>query len=114
MGTVADHLDPKPGIILPPQFRAAREPGPERRLMLGVLDDALDTYRRHADLPARRHRRLFAETERWLLSDDITWPFSFLNLCDALGIDADWLRARLRHPLPAARCAPSPRAAAAS
>jgi hypothetical protein len=102
----------EPQTILPVQFHAARAARPERRLLLAVLNDALDTYRKHADLPGRRHRRLFAETEQWLFSDDVAWPFSFMNLCHALGIDADWLRRRLRSPLGATRGAPVPPTAA--
>ena len=73
-----------------------RAPIPEARLMLAILDDALATYRTEAGRPGLKHRRRAAEAEEWLFSDDIRWPFSFLNVCHTLGIDEGWIRARLR------------------
>ncbi len=35
----------------------------------------------------------------WFASDDRLWPFSFLNICDVLDLDAHWLRARLAQKL---------------
>jgi hypothetical protein len=62
--------------------------------MLAVLEDALSIYRKFARLPGRKHRRLLLETEQWLFSDDTGWPFSFINVCHAIGIDVAWLRSR--------------------
>jgi len=30
--------------------------------------------------------------EAWVLSDDVSWPCTFRRICDALGIDPDYLR----------------------
>jgi hypothetical protein len=84
----------EPGAILPVQFYPAAGMRSEKRLMLAILEDALEIHRKYAPNPGRRHERLVAETERWLLSDDTAWPVSFLNVCSALGIDAAWLRAQ--------------------
>jgi hypothetical protein len=43
-------------------------------------------------LRARRH---LAEVEAWFASDDDVWPFSFVNLCHALDLDASSVRSRL-------------------
>ena len=86
----------EPYVVMPVQFHAAPATSPEKRLMLAVLDDALDIYRKHAHAPGRRWRRSVAETESWLFSDDTSWPFSFVNVCQMLGIDVDWLRMQLR------------------
>jgi len=64
---------------------------PEIMLLFAVLHDAVGIVRRG---PAR-NGRLFAETRDWFLSDDILWPTSFLNICDALDLEPDRLRARL-------------------
>ena len=42
-----------------------------------------------------RARRLAAEAKTWVRSDDRAYPFSFLNIIDVLGVDADAVRARL-------------------
>ena len=69
--------------------------------MLAVLEDALGIYRKYAGVPGRRRRRLITETEQWLFSDDTGWPFSFVNVCHALGIDVALFRAQRRRPTPA-------------
>src|SRR5262249_27936229 len=88
--------------VLPVQFHAARAIEPERRLMLAVLDDAIGIYRKYAPVRGRKRRVLVRETEEWLFSNDASWPFSFVNLCQALDLDVAWLRAQLRRPTSAA------------
>jgi hypothetical protein len=34
----------------------------------------------------------FAEAEAWILETDSEWIFSFINCCEVLGIDPDYLR----------------------
>jgi hypothetical protein len=67
----------------------------EQRLMLAALEDALRIIvRRGADRKGRS-RRDFVEERAWVLSNDEGWPFSFLNICDAVDIDPKGLRTRL-------------------
>jgi hypothetical protein len=87
-----------PQTVLPVQFYPERATGPEQRLMLAVLEDALGVYRKYPRMPDRRHRRLVAEAEQWLFSDDTSWPFSCVNVCHTVGIDVSWLRGQLRRP----------------
>jgi hypothetical protein len=64
----------------------------ERRLMLAVLEDALRTV-----TGARLGRTNVTWLQRelaWFLSGDRSHPFAFECICDALDIDADWLRGR--------------------
>jgi hypothetical protein len=68
---------------------------PERLLMLAVLEEAVDTYRKHVRPANRRGARLFHEADSWCQSDDIGWPYSFVNICHALGIDVDYMRSGL-------------------
>src|SRR5215831_11677543 len=66
-----------------------------RALMLAVLEDAvrcIEAGRRRRSFDARR---LAAEAEAWVRWNRRDWPFSFLNVCDVLGFDADALRKRL-------------------
>jgi hypothetical protein len=81
----------------------------EKRLMLAVLEDALFILLAAARLPSQCRRARYRETLDWILSDDRTWPFSFLRVCEALDIDPDRLRGELAPWLsPLARGAASP------
>ena len=68
----------------------------ERRLLLAVLEDAIRTYRRYAFANDRHGAVLLSHVEEWFASDDTDWTFSFAAICDALGLDASYLRGGLR------------------
>jgi hypothetical protein len=89
-----------PDTILPGQLDNVSAPCPEWRLMLAVLEDAVAIYRKYAGMGGRKHRKLLRETEEWLFSDDTSWPFSFVNACQTVGVDVTWLRAHLRTTAP--------------
>ena len=65
---------------------------PEKSLMLAVLLDAVECFQKYALLQDNYARRVFKDTEDWILADDQEWLFSFINICDALGIDSHYLR----------------------
>jgi len=75
---------------------ARRATTPERRLLVAILADAIDCYQKNLDARTTRGRRICREAETWILSDDHSWVFSFRNICDALGVDAEAMRARAR------------------
>jgi hypothetical protein len=85
----------QPDTLLPSQyfdrFRRRSQLDGERRLMLAVLEDAVDMYRKHCGTQGR-NRALFLDAEAWIDDDDRTWVFSFLNLCDVLDLDGEYLR----------------------
>jgi hypothetical protein len=85
-----------PDTILPAQFfpRAAAL-APERRLMMAVLARSLLDLPSNAGTGTQRARRHLAEVEAWFVSDDDVWPFSFVNLCHALDLDASSVRSHL-------------------
>jgi hypothetical protein len=90
----------QPDTLLPSQYfdrirRRASSDG-ERRLMVAVLEDAVDVYRKQAGARDRKRRQLFEDAEEWIESDDQSWIFSYQNICDVLGIDAGYLRKGLR------------------
>lgn len=64
-------------------------------LMLAVLTDAVQCIEQGRRRRAFRARRLAAEAEAWVRSNRRDWPFSFLNVCEALGFDAHGFRNRL-------------------
>jgi hypothetical protein len=89
----------EPEMILPSQFfdhvglDASLQP--EKRLMLAVLEDAVGTFQKFVTVSTRRGQRLFAEAEEWFSSPSTEWPFDFENVCEALGMEASFLRAGL-------------------
>lgn len=75
----------------------ARDPflEPERRLMFAVLEQGVEDFIKFANSQDDDERRRFHRTVRWIKSDDETWPYSFVPLCHALGVDERNLRGML-------------------
>ena len=86
--------------MLPVQFAELLQRGsdrtPERRLMAAVLEDAIRTFCGCSGSPRVRRQRLFRETADWFESSDVSWPFSFENIYDALALEPGWVRRLLR------------------
>ena len=73
------------------------EAGPaagERALMRAVLEDAFRCLAGEIG-PVRERPQLAAEARVWIEAADPHWAFSFDNVCDSLGFDAERLRVRL-------------------
>ena len=81
---------------------------PERRLMLAVLEDAIDAYLANVGAPRGIRRMRFNEASSWIGSDDTTWPFSFVRICEALDIDPAVIRRMLVRRVPCPRAATRP------
>ena len=70
----------------------------EEGLMLAVLQDALSVIRsgepRAVDgyLKNEDMGRLVNEARAWVMSNDSSWPFSFVSICDSLNISASAVR----------------------
>jgi hypothetical protein len=63
--------------------------------MAAVLEDAMrELSRPEGEWIGARARRL-AEIHAWFASDDVAWPFSFVNVCEALDLDVGSFRSRL-------------------
>ena len=90
-----------PDIVLPAQYFTRTAPSPERRLMIAVLADAVQTWEKCAGRCARCGRPPVDEVDAWFASDDVSWPFAFLCICHQLGFDPGYIRsgiAQLRRP----------------
>jgi hypothetical protein len=89
----------QPDTILPVQYFAGlRRKGssePERRLVIAVLEDAVECFQKHLFATHRKPRVLFSDAEEWFESTDRSWPYSFENVCELLQINADYMRAGL-------------------
>jgi hypothetical protein len=89
---------PPETTVLPTQFLPHWKPDaclPERRLMVAVLALAFTEYQQYAAKGCRNHRG-FTDVAAWFASADASWPFSFVALCEALGLNPRSIRAGLR------------------
>jgi hypothetical protein len=68
----------------------------EKRLMLAVLQRAVDDFRTYATVPTGRGRWLFMEVDAWFHSS-ASGPFDFEGICQASGLDPDFIREGLRN-----------------
>jgi hypothetical protein len=88
-----------PESVLPAQFHTGVRHDsslcPEKRLMLAVLEEAVGDYQRYLVATGNEARRLFADAEEFFSSEDTEWPFSFVNICNALGLEPSYVRSGL-------------------
>ena len=86
----------EPDTLLASQFFGALRRKPamdgERRLMSAVLEDAVNCFRKQVHATDPKARQLFREAEQWITATDESWFFSFVNVCDMLDLNPDWLR----------------------
>ena len=86
----------EPDVLLPGQFFSffRKEAGfdRERRLMLAVLEDAIDCFQKYAHTNDLRGRQLFLESYEWIMSPDKRWLFSFENICQIVDMNPDYIR----------------------
>jgi hypothetical protein len=86
----------EPDTLLPSQFfgalrRKAHLDG-ERRLMVAVLEDAVNCFQKQVRATDPKARQLFLDAEEWITSTDQSWFFSFVNVCETLDLDPDYVR----------------------
>ncbi len=67
----------------------------EKRLMLAVLQDAVECYQKYLLARRGKDKNLFSEAEAWILEQDNRSAFSFDNVCDSLGLAPNYVRAGL-------------------
>lgn len=65
-----------------------------RGLMAAMLEQAMDDLRAVARASAGAPTR-WPDARTWIEADDEAWPFSFVNVCDALDLEADAIRSAL-------------------
>jgi len=89
----------RPESTLPEQFQTlwngSRPVTPERALAVGVLWQAADDLRKYRYARRRKRQRLYVDAYNWVASNDRTWPYAFVSLCEALNLSPQCLRAEL-------------------
>ena len=68
---------------------------PQVALAKGVLIQAKQDLRRFRRSQDGVGRELYRDAYSWVMSNDRAWPYSFLNVCEALGFSAEALREEL-------------------
>lgn len=87
----------QPNVILPSQhFGAGKLLAPEQRLMIAVVQDAINCVEKYRFATDSRGRQLFDEVAQWLSAAETGWPYSFESICGALDLDANAVRQSLR------------------
>src|SRR5947207_14997943 len=67
----------------------------QRELASGILKQAAQDLRRFHGATSAIERELYLDAYRWVISDDCSWPFSFLNVCQLLNLAPESLRQEL-------------------
>ena len=97
--TVEGHADCLPEILAPDLFLSDRYLGgqaaSEWALKWAVFADGIKHYWDLSTERTCRSSREFRDEEQWILDDDAGWSFSFTNLCESFGMNADSIRASL-------------------
>ncbi len=63
------------------QFETSR-----KDLAAGILKQAALDLRRFHGASSAVEREFYLDAHRWITSDDCSWPFSFLNVCQTLNL----------------------------
>lgn len=69
------------------QFETSR-----RDLAVGILEQATLDLRRFHGATDGLEREFYLDAYRWVISDDCSWPFSFLNVCQLLDLIPETVR----------------------
>ena len=90
----------EPDTLLPIQyFEAMRRKHlleGEKRLILSVLEDAVECFMKCIDSSTNKGQRLFRDADEWINLEDKRWVFSFDNVCEMLDVNPEYLRRGLR------------------
>lgn len=89
----------EPDTILPFQFygkgRLSGQMEGQRRLMLAILQDAVECLEKYRTSKNSIHRELYQDAFQWVKDDSADWLFCFNNVCDFLGFDPEYVRQSL-------------------
>lgn len=86
----------QPDTLLPEQyldtFRRKLHLEPEKKLLLAILEDAIACYQKYFFARDIKGKTLFHEAREWVEGPGGIGVFSFDSVCDALGLNPDYLR----------------------
>ncbi len=79
-------------FVAPPEPPAAT---PEKDLALGVLKQAAHDLRRFRSATRGVRRELYVDAYDWVIANDFSWPYSFVNVCKLLHVCPEAVRTEL-------------------
>ena len=89
----------EPDILLAAQyfdtFRRKTLIEPEKRLLVAILEDAINCFYDNVSAESGRRKKLFDDAQEWVMQERGDWIFSFRNVCELLGLSAEYLRGGL-------------------
>jgi hypothetical protein len=111
-------LDPADIGLIESVYKKTLREG-EERLMLAVLENAVECFQKHVLARKPSRKQLFQEAEEWFLDKDGEALYSFESICDTLGFHPDhirkglmaWKEARIKLNSVDAHCAGRPKLA---
>ena len=65
---------------------------PEKKLMFAILLDAVECFQEYGEQDP-----FFKDAAEWIFEDDHEWPYSFINICEAVDMNPKYLRKGLLH-----------------
>lgn len=68
---------------------------PQKPLAKGILRQAAKDLRLFQAAQDRVGRALYLDAYTWVISDDPSWPYSFVNVCHLLGLPIEFTRSDL-------------------
>src|SRR4029434_10291004 len=109
-------LDPADIGLIESVYKKTLREG-EERLMLAVLENAVEYFQKYVLARKPSGKQLFREAEEWFLDKDGEALYSFENTCEALGLHPDpirkglmfWKEAKLRLSTVDGQCAAPPK-----
>jgi hypothetical protein len=86
----------EPDVFLPSQFYGgpglSRKLEGEKRLMIAILKDAVECLDKYRGARSSLGQTNYQNALEWVQDKSTDWLFSFTNICDFLGFDADYVR----------------------
>jgi hypothetical protein len=65
---------------------------PEQRLMLAILEDALQCFQEKCSAKHGKKKQLFENVQKWFFDAGNDWVFGFESICSVLGFEPDYVR----------------------
>lgn len=90
-----------PDVLLPEQYfggmvgRTGRLKSPEQRLLWAILEDAINLYLGKFKIGPRLLRER-NEAAGWIFDEHHDHPCDFINVCESLGLEPEYIRKGLR------------------
>jgi hypothetical protein len=77
------------------QSQFTRAASAEQKLMLAILENAIEQFQDYALAEDPKGKALFREVEEWFLEKGSDWFYSFENICETLRFSPEYLLAGL-------------------